>query len=170
MRFRISDWSSDVCSSDRPSVDGGLLILQGGKVTWTAPMKLPSDPLSVQLYDRDGEALALINIGGAKSASLSIAPTSPRPKYGVLAFAEGTASAPIQVADLDYLAVTTLPPQKGRKKRLMDTLAEAIHEDLAPIEAFNRLEGIKDEERSSDRKRGVEGKSEEVSGETGGRR
>src|SRR3546814_5137450 len=71
-------------------------------------MKLPSDPLSVQLYDRDGEALALINIGGAKSASLSIAPTSPRPKYGVLAFAEGTASAPIQVADLDYLAVTTL--------------------------------------------------------------
>src|SRR3546814_19714495 len=89
-------------------------------------MKLPSDPLSVQLYDRDGEALALINIGGAKSASLSIAPTSPRPKYGVLAFAEGTASAPIQVADLDYLAVTTLPPQKGRKKRLMDTLAEGL--------------------------------------------
>src|SRR3546814_7859193 len=80
-------------------------------------MKRPSDPLSVKLYDRDGEALALINIGGAKSASLSIAPTSPRPKYGVLAFAEGTASAPIQVADLDYLAVTTLPPQKGRKKR-----------------------------------------------------
>lgn len=132
-----------------PSVDGGLLILQGGKVTWTAPKKLPSDPLSVQLYDRDGEALALINIGGAKSASLSIAPTSPRPKYGVLAFAEGTASAPIQVADLDYLAVTTLPPQKGRKKRLMDTLAEAIHEDLALIEALNQLEAIEDEERSS---------------------
>src|SRR3546814_19382783 len=92
-------------------------------------MKLPSDPLSVQLYDRDGEALALINIGGAKSASLSIAPTSPRPKYGVSAFAEGPASAPIQVADLDYLAVTTLPPQKGRKKRLMATLAKANHEN-----------------------------------------
>src|SRR3546814_1577280 len=54
-----------------------------------------------------------------------------------------------QVADLDYLAVTTLPPQKGRKKRLMDTLAEAIHEDLALIEALNQLEAIEDEERSS---------------------
>jgi hypothetical protein len=50
---------------------------------------------------------------------------------------------------LDYLAVTTLPPQKGRKKRLMDTLAEAIHEDLALIEALNQLEAIEDDERSS---------------------
>src|SRR3546814_389807 len=31
----------------------------------------------------------------------------------------------------------------------MDTLAEAIHEDLALIEALNQLEAIEDEERSS---------------------
>src|SRR3546814_9763032 len=124
----MSDWSSDVCSSDLatcpfekeqlarleetfeeiettpPSVDGGLLILQGGKVTWTAPMKLPSDPLSVQLYDRDGDAPALIKLGGAKSASLSIAPTSPSPNYCELSFSAGTPSDPLQVADLNYWA------------------------------------------------------------------
>ncbi len=132
-----------------PSVDGGLLTLQAGKVTWTAPEKLPSDPMSVQLYDRDGKVLAQFDIIGAKSAALSITPTSQRPKYGVLAFVDDTTSAPIQVTDLDYLAVTTRPPQKGRKKRLMDTLAEAIHEDLALIEALNQLETIEDAEKSS---------------------
>ncbi len=132
-----------------PSVDGGLLTLQGGKVTWAAPKRFRSDPTSIQLYDRDGEELTLIEIGGARSAAYSIAPASQRPKYGVLTFANNTTSAPIQVADLDYLAVTTLPPQKGRKKRLMDTLEEAIHEDLALIEALNQLESIEEDERSS---------------------
>ncbi|KQN01813.1 hypothetical protein ASE85_21730 [Sphingobium sp. Leaf26] len=139
----------DEIETTQPSVDGGLLTLQAGKVTWTAPKKLPSDPQAVQLYDREGEALALIDIGGAKSAAHTIAPASQRPKYGVLTFVDDTASAPIQVTDLDYLAVTTLPPQKGRKKRLMDTLAETIHEDLALIEALNQLEAIEDEDRSS---------------------
>lgn len=139
----------DEIEATQPSVDGGLLTLQAGKVTWTAPKKLPSDPQAVQLYDRESEALALIDIGGEKSAAHTIAPASQRPKYGVLTFADDTASAPIQVTDLDYLAVTTLPPQKGRKKRLMDTLAEAIHEDLALIEALNQLEAIEDEDRSS---------------------
>ncbi|MEO6216660.1 MAG: hypothetical protein ABIO86_11560 [Sphingomonas sp.] len=133
----------------QPSLDGGLLTLQAGRVIWTAPKNLSSDTLSVQLYDRDGEALAIIDTGGAKSATQTIAPASQRPKYGVLTFADDTTSAPIQVVDMDYLAVTTLTPQKGRKKRLMDTLAEAIHEDLALIEALNQLEAIEDEEGSS---------------------
>lgn len=131
------------------SVDGGLLTLQGGKVTWTAPKKLPSDPVSVQLYDRDGEALSLIDIGSDRSTAHMSAGDSQRPKYGVLAFSDHTTSAPIQVTDLDYLAVRTLPPQKGRKKRLMDTLAEAIHEDLALIEALSQLEAIEEEEEKS---------------------
>jgi hypothetical protein len=132
-----------------PSVDGGLLTLQGGKVSWTAPKKMPAAPMSIQLYDRDGEELVPIDIGGARSAACSITPGSQRPRYGVLTFANNGTSAPVQVADLDYLAVTTLPPQKGRKKRLMDTLAEALHEDLALIEALNQLEAIEDAERSS---------------------
>jgi len=139
----------DEIETTPPSVDGGLLTLQAGKVSWTAPKKLPSDPMSIQLYDRDGEELTLIDIDGARFATYSIPPTSQRPKYGVLAFEDNTTSAPIQVADLDYLAVTTLPPQKGQKKRLMDTLAQTIHEDLALIEALNQLEAIEDEEGSS---------------------
>ncbi len=132
-----------------PSVDGGLLTLQAGKLIWTAPKKLPSNTASVQLYDREGEPLSRIDIGGAMSATHAIAASGQRPKYGVLVFADDAISAPIQVADFDYLAVTTLPPQKGRKKRLMDTLAEAIHEDLVLIEALNQLEAIEDEGRSS---------------------
>lgn len=139
----------EVVETTPPAVDGGILTLQGGRMTWTAPKKLPSNPISLQLYDRDGEALAVLDIDSPKSAGLSLAPTSARPKYGVLGLAGDIVSAPIQVADLDYLAVTTLPSQKGRKKRLMDTLAEAIHEDLALIEALNQLEAIEEEEKSS---------------------
>lgn len=145
---RLNALFKEVETAD-PSVDGGLLTLRGGKVTWSSPKRLPADPISVQLYDRDGEMLMLMEIGGAKSAVLSITPTIPRPKYGVLTFANETTSAPIQIADLDYLAITTLPPQKGQKKRLMDTLAEVTHEDLALIEALNQLETIEDEDRSS---------------------
>ncbi|WP_374311721.1 hypothetical protein [Dongia sp.] len=131
------------------SVDGGLLTLQRGIVTWSGPKRSPASPISVQLYDRDGDTLMPMEIGGANSSVLSIPPTSPRPKYGVLTCADGTTSAPIQVVDLDCLAITTLPPQKGRKKRLMDMLAEVIHEDLDLIEALNQLESIEDEELSS---------------------
>lgn len=131
------------------SVDGGLLTLQAGKIEWIAPKKMPADPSFVQLYDRDGEALARIEVSGAAFGAQAIASDSQRPKYGILTFADTSTSAPIQVADLDYLAVTTLPPQKGRKKQLMDTLAEALHEDLALIEALNQLEGIEDDEKAS---------------------
>jgi hypothetical protein len=55
----------------------------------------------------------------------------------------------VQIVDLDYLAVTTLPAQRGRKRRLMDTLVESIHEDLVLIETLNQLEALEEEDRAN---------------------
>jgi hypothetical protein len=46
------------------------------------------------------------------------------------------------------LAVATLPPQRGRKKQLIETLAGTLHEDLIIIEALNQLEALEIEERA----------------------
>ena len=132
-----------------PSVDGGRLTLAGGKLTWTAPKKLPSAPLAVQLYDRDGQALARLEISDNNLDTNVVEASRPRPKYGVLAFADDTLSAPVQVSDLDALAIYTLPPQKGRKKRIIDILAEADHADLTFLESLTQLFAIEEEDSST---------------------
>jgi len=131
-----------------PSIDGGTLVLQAGKLSWTAPVASPAAPATIQLYDRDGLALAEMESNGS-SANYAVLPDAQRPKYGIVTFADGTMSAPVQIVDLDYLAVTTLPAQRGRKRRLMDTLVESIHEDLVLIETLNQLEALEEEDRAS---------------------
>lgn len=61
-------------------------------------------------------------------------------------FVDGAISAPTQVVDLDFLSVTTVPPQRGRRKHLIDALAESLHEDLILIETLNQLETLEFEE------------------------
>lgn len=131
-----------------PSIDGGSLILQSGKLSWTAPAASSATPATIQLYDRDGLALAEMELKGS-SAGYPVSPDAQRPKYGIVRFADGAMSAPVQIVDLDYLAVATLPAQRGRKRRLMDTLVESIHEDLVLIETLNQLEALEEEDRAS---------------------
>ena len=131
-----------------PSIDGGALILQAGNLSWNTPAVSPAAPATIQLYDRDGLALAEMELNGS-SASYVVSPDAQRPKYGIVTFADGAMSAPVQIVDLDYLAVTTLPAQRGRKRRLMDTLVESIHEDLVLIETLNQLEALEEEDRAS---------------------
>lgn len=131
-----------------PTVDGGTLILQAGKLSWTAPASPPAASATIQLYDRDGLALMQMEAAG-RTASYDVLPDTQRPKYGIVTFADGAISAPVQIVDLDYLAVTTLPAQRGRKRRLMDTLVESIHEDLVLIETLNQLEALEEEDRAN---------------------
>ena len=73
-------------------------------------------------------------------------PDDGRPKSTLVGFSDGAISAPVPIADLDILAVATLPPLRGRKKPLSDILAEAMHEDLILIETLNQLEALEVEE------------------------
>ncbi|MCW3837455.1 hypothetical protein ACFQ1E_15185 [Sphingomonas canadensis] len=134
--------------SAEPTVDGGTLILQAGKISWAAPASSPAASATIQLYDRDGLALSEIEADG-RTAIYIVSSDAQRPKYGIVTFAGGLISAPVQIVDLDYLAVTTLPAQRGRKRRLMDTLVESIHEDLVLIETLNQLEALEEEDRAS---------------------
>ena len=147
-QFAELQQSFEEVTEAEPSIDGGTLILQAGKLSWTTPAASPAAPATIQLYDRDGLALAEIESNGS-SASYVVSPDAQRPKYGIVTFADGAMSAPVQIVDLDYLAVTTLPAQRGRKRRLMDTLVESIHEDLILIETLNQLEALEEEDCAS---------------------
>lgn len=140
--------SFEESKSAEPTVDGGTLILQAGKLSWSASASAPATSAKIQLYDRDGLALAEI-YADERTATYVVSPDVQRPKYGIVTFAEGAISAPVQIVDLDYLAVTTLPAQRGRKRRLMDTLVESIHEDLVLIETLNQLEALEEEDRAN---------------------
>lgn len=140
--------SFEEAAAASPTTDGGTLILQSGRLSWTAPASPSAAAAVIQLYDRDGFGLGEMGAQG-RSASYVISPDAQRPKYGIVTFADGAVSAPVQIVDLDYLAVTTLPAQRGRKRRLMDTLVESIHEDLVLIETLNQLEALEEEDRAN---------------------
>ena len=122
------------------SHDGGTLALQSGRLVWTAPSNLPATPDILRLYGRDGTLLTEVKLEG--KASVRWALEDERPRYGRLIFEGGIVSAPVMVTDLDVLAVATLPRKTGKQKRLMDSIADAMHEDLELIEMLTRLEEV----------------------------
>ncbi|MDH0369683.1 hypothetical protein [Brucella anthropi] len=134
----------------KPTIDGGALILRGGKIFWSPPAKVTAEPLSVELFDRNGASLSQLQVNERQSSSLAVAPDTARPKYGVLHFLDGSMSAPIQVADIDVLTVMTLPPHRGAKKRWADMLAEKGYEDLSIIESLNALEDAESADRAGE--------------------
>jgi hypothetical protein len=140
--------SFEEAKNAEPTIDGGALILQSGTLSWTAPASSPATPATIRIYDRDGLDLTVIEAEG-RVATYAVSSDSNRPKFGIVTFGEGAVSAPVQIVDLDYLAVTTLPAQRGKKRRLMDTLVESIHEDLVLIETLNQLEALEEEDRAS---------------------
>jgi hypothetical protein len=128
--------------------DGGTITLQSGRIVWKPPTGLaPQSVTSITLQDRDGAAFGkLIDLTHDGNADWRVDLEAGRPKSGVVRFLDGSVSAPVQVIDLDVLAVRTLPPAQGRKKSLTDILAEAMNEDLILIEALNQLEALELEE------------------------
>ena len=135
-------------STDVP-IDGGTLVLQSDRLVWTAPRKLRSEPASLSLFDRDGELVEEFDLTASTSGPWSLGHLQSRPKFGELYLADETKAAPIQIVDLDCLAVTTLPPQKGQKRQLIESIADAPNEDLFLIEALSQLEALEDEEAAN---------------------
>lgn len=128
--------------------DGGTMTLQSGRLVWKPPAGfVPGSATAITLQDRDevqfGNRIDLVQ-GGDTAWRLDL--EAGRPKSGIVHFADGSVSAPVQVIDLDVLAVRTLPPAQGRKKSLTDILAEAMNEDLILIETLNQLEALELEE------------------------
>jgi hypothetical protein len=128
-------------------VDGGTLVFQAGRLSWHPPSKLASEAITLTLFARDGQKIGegfTLRSPDARSWHPSF--ESIRPKYGDILFADGSTSAPVQIVDLDVLSVATLPPQRGRKRKLMDDLVDTFNEDLILIETLNQLEALEIEE------------------------
>ncbi|MDP2378711.1 hypothetical protein [Reyranella sp.] len=129
-------------------VDGGTLMLQSSRLSWIPVPQSAQQAAKLQLFDRNGLAVGeAIDLAKSADRTWQLASADTRPKYGEITFDDGVTSAPIQVIDLDFLAVTTLPPQRGRQKHLIDSLTETLHEDLVLIETLNQLEALEFEER-----------------------
>jgi hypothetical protein len=127
----------------KTAAEGGTLTLQSERLFWVAPVSTGRQPATLRLFGSDGEALGeALDISGAETPTWRWPIDKPRPKSGNVTFVDGIVSAPIQVTDLDVLAVATLPPQRGRRKQLIDTVADILHEDLILIEALNELEAL----------------------------
>ncbi|WP_416408564.1 hypothetical protein [Agrobacterium rosae] len=136
----------ELLNGSDPARDGGRLTFQSGSVTWMGPVMAPFPADALRIYDRDGLRLAETRLEGKAVATLSLLEGQPRPKYGRVAFSDGSVSAPVVVTDLNVLAVSTLPRRMGKKKQLVDSLSEAMNEDLDLIEMLNRLEDVEAEE------------------------
>lgn len=138
-------------SAMREYVDGGTITLQSGRLIWTPPSTgTPRRAVSLVLHDRDGVQFgAPMALATYDALGWRIDVDTDRPKSGVIHFADGTESAPVQIVDLDVLAVRTQPPAQGRKKSLTDFLAEATDSDLVIYEIYIELESLEIEESAA---------------------
>jgi hypothetical protein len=147
-------------ADDGRYVDGGTLSFQAGRLSWNPPSNLASEAVTLTLFARDGQKIDDgITLRAQVARSLHPSFEGIRPKYGHILFADGFTSAPIQIVDLDVLAVATLPPQRGRKKQLFEVLAETLHEDLILIETLNQLEALEIEENNASNEEPVQAKA-----------
>ncbi|ODT65012.1 MAG: hypothetical protein ABS75_33195 [Pelagibacterium sp. SCN 63-23] len=122
--------------------DGGTMTYQSSRLTWTSPATPATVPERIRLFSREGLLLAEVELDGRDKASFALPMEDDRPRHGRVVFAGGILSAPVMVTDVDVLAVATLPRRTGKQKRLVDSLADAMHEDLELIEMLNRLEEV----------------------------
>lgn len=132
-------------SSPRGPVDAGSFELHARRLTWRPSSLGAFDPREIRLLDRDGaETGQVLEVSADSGTSWDIDPDLPRPRLAVIIARDGTRSAPSFVIDLDVLASSTHPVQRGRKRRIIDELEELEQEDLTILEALNELEMLDD--------------------------
>lgn len=128
-------------SSPPVPADAGTFELHAHRLTWRPPVHGTFDAREIRLFDRDGsETGQVLKIGAASGKNWEIDPELPRPRLAVVVATDGTRSAPTYVTDLDVLASSTRPLQRGRKRRIIDELEELEQEDLRILRALEELE------------------------------
>jgi len=120
--------------------DGGTFTLQGQRLKWTPPTPASDRALSLQLYDRDSVEIGdPIQIDLSSQLVWEFSNPDLRPRTARVRF-EGGLSVPTIVVDLDALLIRTLPPHRGKKRKIADFLSETNYEDLFLLQAINDLE------------------------------
>lgn len=136
-------------SSPPDPADAGTFELHARRLTWRPPVHGAFDAREIRLLDRDGsETGQVLEIGAASGKNWEIDPDLPRPRLAVVVVTDGTRSAPTYVIDLDVLASSTRPVQRGRKRRIIDELEELEQEDLTILEVLNELEMLDEPSRN----------------------
>jgi hypothetical protein len=136
-------------SGASPVQDGGILTMIGERLHWTPPNQIPVEPEKLLLFDRDGNELQpplAMPRSGARSLVLPDLVT--RPRTARIRFGD-IWSAPTIIVDIDELVLRSMPPHRGKKRRIMDYLDKTDFEDLEILQAINELEALDIEEESS---------------------
>ncbi|GGM10403.1 hypothetical protein GCM10011534_35670 [Pseudooceanicola nanhaiensis] len=136
-------------SAEALPADAGNFELRGGELFWRPPNDGALDASEIRLFDRDYEELAqVLQIEAGGTNRWAIDPDLRRPRVARLVGHAGTWSAPASIVDLEILSSSTLPVRRGRKRTLVDSLAELDQEDLTILEALNELEMLEETEHS----------------------
>jgi hypothetical protein len=137
-------------TSETPSVpDGGTFMINGEKLYWTPPGHIPFEPEELQLFDRDGNELEpSLAMPPAAASSWVLPDLGTRPRTARIRYGD-VWSAPTIIVDLDELAIRTMPPHRGKKRRFVDYLDETQFEDPDLLQVINELEALDLEERSN---------------------
>jgi len=124
--------------------DPGNFELREGRLFWDARTNGDSVPIEVQLFDRGEEHLLdVLKVDKTQSSQRWIIDLGRgRPRVARVVGEGGHLSAPTSVVDLAILSSSTLPAMRGRKRTIVDGLAELDHEDLMILEALNELETL----------------------------
>jgi hypothetical protein len=127
--------------------DGGTFTLQGHRIKWTPPGPASDRALSLQLYDRDSVEIGdPIQIDASSRFEWDLPNPDLRPRTARVRFDAGL-SVPTIIVDLDALLIRTLPPHRGKKRKIADFLSETASEDLFLLQAINELEILEIEEK-----------------------
>lgn len=122
--------------------DGGSFILQAGRISWSAPSAPAGPATSVRFFDRDGVPFSSkTEVDDSFRFEWWLDTLEARPKTAQVWFDEKV-SAPTVVVDVNALTIRTLPPHRGKKRRIADFLDETDHEDMYLLQAINELEQI----------------------------
>lgn len=134
----------------RRVTDGGELELRGHYLHWTPPSSIPARPVELLLFDRDGaEFKDRLSIERAERYYWELAFDEARPRTGQVLFADDSRSCPTIIVDLDALQVRTLPPHRGKRRRISEFLDETSYEDLFLLEAIKELETLDGQNRTT---------------------
>lgn len=142
--------------------DGGTLVLNGNKISWTPSQSQPKNKVQVEIFSRESRTSSKIVPLIANPSSNTWTCTIPFKQqdvlYGHIIFDDGLRSHPVHISNLNILPFQSQPKAKRKIQKQLAALDLVQSEGLEIIEILYNLEQFEETNSTkkaskSDRKR-----------------